>query len=45
MEMFNYRESSFELFNEGVEGAIEATKRTMEGIKDRKSYEELLKGS
>lgn len=44
MEMFNYKESSFELFNEGVEGVIEATKRTMEGIKDRKSYEELLKG-
>lgn len=41
MTMFAYRESENKVFNAIVDGAIEATKQTIEGVKDRKAYEEM----
>ena len=43
MTMFNYRESESKLFNDIVDGAIEATKMAIEGVKDRKAYDEMNK--
>lgn len=39
--MFNYNRSDDELFNAVVDGAVESVRLTLNGIEDRKAYEEM----
>lgn len=41
--MFNYNKSDLEIFNDIVDGVNEAVRQNIEGIKDRKEYDELNK--
>lgn len=41
LAMFNYNRSDDELFNSVVDGAVESTRQMLEGISDRKAYEEM----
>lgn len=42
MRMFNYKESGNETFNLVVDGIIAATRQSIEGVKDRKAYDEMI---